>query len=215
MWKVIDEAVSDFAVLRRRFEKTYRISLSSWNRPLFVIAIFLSIQDYAIQKNVGLEEVEEILFSDFIINTEGDHVIIDSYNGEEKDEKLYDFFLKMLLVWEAKLVAEEKKEQFLYTIFFYPLLTVLEKVEPNKEKYKDIYKEYTAQGAERDWDGRKIKWTKNNCEEELRNFLTTYDNRFDVVKQQKIFELLDKGYTLREVWYLEDISRGKKKNDRG
>ena len=58
MWETIDEAVSLLTVLRSRFSEKYRISFSSWNRRLFVIAIYLSVQDYAIRNELGPEEVE-------------------------------------------------------------------------------------------------------------------------------------------------------------
>ncbi len=203
MWETIDEAVSLLTVLRSRFSEKYRISFSSWNRRLFVIAIYLSVQDYAIRNELGPEEVEKILFSGFIVEAGENCISIDSYNGERKEEELRDFFLKMLLVWEAGFVPEDKREQFLCTILFYPFLAVLENVKANEIEYRKIYEEYTAQKMWEEWDGRKIKWTKESCEEEIRVFWRRYSNHLDVIKQQKMFELLDRGYALREKWYMD------------
>lgn len=210
MREAIDEAVSAFAALSRIFENKYGITFSSWNKRLFVIAIFLSIQDYAIRKELGPKEVEETLFLGFIVKAEEKRIIIDAYNGGGEKEELDDFFLKMLLVWEAEFVPPDKREQFLYIMFFYPFLAVLETVRSPNDEYKDIYKEYMAQEMEKDWDGKKIKWTKNSCEEVLRNFWAAYSYGFDAVKQQKIFELLDKGYTLRSVEFIEKSSEAEK-----
>lgn len=199
MREVINEAVSSLASLRRKFEKRYGFNFSSWNKQLFVIAVFLSIQNYVIQNEIRPEEVEETLFSGFIIRNEEKRIIIDAYNAEERKEDLYGFFLKMLIVWESKFVPEDSKDQFVYTIFFYPFLAVLEKVCSSKEEYKSIYKKYMEQEMEKDWDGEKMKWTQISCEEEMRKFWTEYSDYTEVVKQQKVIELLDKGYTLRSI----------------
>lgn len=203
MREVINEAVSSLVSLRRKFEKKYGFNISSWNKQLFLIAIFLSIQNYVIQNEIRPEEVEEVLFSGFIIRNEEKRIIIDAYNAEEKKEELYGFFLKMLIVWESGVVQEDRKEQFAYTIFFFPFLAILEKVCSSKEEYESIYKKYMAQEMEKDWDGGKMKWTQISCEEEMREFWAEYSDYTEVIKQQNVIELLDKGYTVRSIELIE------------
>lgn len=215
MRNVINEAVSEIAFLRGKFEKKYGCSFSSWNKQLFVIAIFLSMQAYVIRNKIRPEEVEEVLFSGFIIWNDEKSIIIDAYNAEEQKEELNDFFLEMLVAWEAGLVPEDRREQLAYTIFFYPFLAILEKVCPSKEEYTNIYKKYMAQEMEKDWSEEKIKWSLVNCEEGLREFWTQYDHHTSVIRQQEIFELLDKGYTVRSIEFDKKEESGGAENVRG
>ncbi len=202
MRKAVNKAVLAFDILRRDFETKYGVSIPSWSRRLFVIAVFLSVQNKAIQLGVCPDMVEEILFSGLVITTEEDRIKIDGYSAD-RDEEVYKSYLQFFLYLEADFFPEDEKDRFVCTILLYPFLAVLNKIKPLE--YREIYMRYLEVGKWEDCVGGKIKWKKEICENDMINFLNEYNDSRNLSGRKENFELLDKGYTLRKVWIAEGM----------
>lgn len=198
MRSVVNDAVLIFDLIYEKFQKNNGNYPNIWNKQLFIISIALSIQEYIIKQGLSISEIENILFSGFIIDVGDGNVRIDGYSGNKEKAVIFEIFLKIFLVWSFEIDSEECRTKYLWIMLLYPFLAILEKLDP--KGYKSVFKSYLKDQNFFDFDNNQQLWKQEECEETVYYYMGKYRILANAHEMQIFMELLGKGYMLRKVW---------------